>query len=67
MIAARRSYRALLDSLEALGRAKEPTTALLHGACADFAEAVAELSGQRCEVKIGTVPITRNPARHARA
>jgi hypothetical protein len=67
MIRNRKSFRAMLESIDALGRGRESTTALLHAACADFAETIAELSGQRCEVKIGSVPITRNPARQARA
>jgi hypothetical protein len=52
-------FRALLDSLEALGRAKEPTTALLHRACAAFVAMVAQVSGERVTVMIGQAVIAR--------
>jgi hypothetical protein len=67
MIRHRQTFRALLESLDSLGSAKEPTAALLHCACSDFAEMIAQASGQQCAVLIGSIPITRNPARHARA
>lgn len=60
MIRTLHPFRALVESLESLGRAKEPTSALLHQACAAFVAMVAEVSGERVTVWIGETPIARD-------
>lgn len=60
MIRTLRTFRALLESLEALGHARTVTNALLHKACAAFAEMVANVTGQRVTVLIGNAVIARD-------
>jgi hypothetical protein len=55
------AFRALLESLEALGLARKPTTQQTHALCQRFVEMVAELMGQRVTIWIGETPIARTP------
>lgn len=59
MIGHQSPFRALLESLEALGHARTVTNALIHRACSAFAEMVANVTGQRVTVLIGNAVIAR--------
>lgn len=59
MIRALSTYRTLIEALDALGKAKRSTDALLHTACVAFVAAVAEMTGERCVLWIGETPIAR--------
>lgn len=62
MISTLPTYRALLDSLAALGKAQTATTPLIHRASVSFVEAMTQMTGERCEVTIGRVVIAREAA-----
>ncbi|VXB23539.1 conserved hypothetical protein [Burkholderia sp. 8Y] len=57
------AYRALLDSLDALGKAQTATTPLIHRASVSFVEAMAYVTGERCSVMIGQTVIAREHER----
>ena len=59
MIRFRTPFRALLDSLDRLGRANAATDVLVHAACERFAQMVADMTGERITILIGTTPIAR--------
>lgn len=44
------TFRALLESLEALGLARKPTTQQTHALCQRFVEMVAEIVGMRVTI-----------------
>jgi len=52
-------FRALVEALDALGKAKKPTDTLLHRACERFVEMVAEIVGMRVTITIGQTVIAR--------
>lgn len=54
------AFRALSESLEALGHARTVTNALLQRVCSAFAEMVANVTGQRVTVLIGNAVIARD-------
>lgn len=54
--------QAARSAFEELVLAKKPPTALLQRACATFAQMVADMTGERCEVTIGRVVIAREAA-----
>jgi hypothetical protein len=58
------TFRAHAEALDALGRSKTPTTALLHRACATFAQMVAEIERMPVKVSVGQTVIARE--QHAR-
>jgi hypothetical protein len=64
MIRLARPYLALLDALDAMGRANKATDALVHRACSTFATMVAEITGERCVILIGETPIARTHGTH---
>jgi len=59
MIRTLHTFRTLLEALDALGKAKRSTDALVHRACAAFVAMVAEMTNQRVTVTIGETPIAR--------
>jgi prefoldin subunit 5 len=59
MIRALSTFRTLIEALDALGKAKRSTDALLHTACVAFVAAVAEMSGHRVTITIGQAVIAR--------
>lgn len=59
------TFRALLESLEALGHARKPTTQQTHALCQRFVEMVAEIEQQRVEIRIGNAVIGRSPCSDA--
>lgn len=59
MIRQLKTFRTLLEALDALGKAKRSTDALLYRACSAFVAMAAEMSGQRVTITIGETPIAR--------
>lgn len=57
------TFRAHAEALDALGRSKTPTTALLHRACATFAQMVAEIERLPVKVSVGQTVIAREHER----
>ena len=52
-------FRALLEALDKLGRAKKATDALVHAACVAFVEVLSHITGQRVSVIVGNAVIAR--------
>lgn len=57
------TFRAHAEALDALGRSKTPTTALLHRACATFAQMVSEIERMPVELRVGQTVIAREHER----
>lgn len=53
------TFRAHAEALDSLRRSKTPTTALLHRACATFAQMVAEIERMPVKVSVGQTVIAR--------
>lgn len=59
MIRALSTFRTLLEALDALGKAKRSTDALLHRACAAFVAMVAETLKAKVEIRVDGFVIAR--------
>lgn len=55
------TFRAHAEALDAIGRSKTPTTALLHRFYVTFAQMVAEIERMQVKVSVGQTVIRRSP------